>query len=215
MATNVPPHNLPEVIDGLVMMIDNPEVTVQELMSAIKGRTFPRPGFIHGIDGIRQAYTTGRGIIHMRARAFIEAGQGGQGKIIVVTELLPGEQGPSVEKIGELSAGEENHPASQEIRDESDREGMRIVVELKRGEITNVILNQLLQAYGHAVHLRRDHAGPREQPAAGPQPAQAPRPASSSTAEVVVRRTRYDLRKAEERAHILLGLKIALRTSTR
>ncbi|MEK6697461.1 MAG: DNA gyrase subunit A [Nitrospirota bacterium] len=209
MATNVPPHNLPEVIDGLVMMIDNPEVTVQELMSAIKGPDFPTAGFIHGIDGIRQAYTTGRGIIHMRARAFIEPGKGDRESIIVTELPYQVNKARLLEKIGELMQ-EKKITGISEIRDESDREGMRIVMELKRGEITNVVLNQLfkhtaMQSTFGVIMLALVNNQPRV--------LNLRRLLSSfiqHRREVVVRRTRYDLRKAEERAHILLGLKIAL-----
>jgi DNA gyrase subunit A len=209
MATNIPPHNLSEVADGLVLMIDNPEVTIQELMALIKGPDFPTAGFIHGYDGIKQAYQTGRGIIQMRARATIEEGKGDR-ESIVVTELpYQVNKARLLERIAEL-VQEKKITGISEIRDESDREGMRVVIELKKGEISNVILNQLykhtaLQSTFGVIMLALVNNQPRVLNL---------RKLLSyfiqHRREVVLRRTRYDLRKAEERAHILLGLKIAL-----
>jgi DNA gyrase subunit A len=209
MATNIPPHNLSEVVDGLVMMIDNAEVTIQELMTAIKGPDFPTAGFIHGHEGIRQAYTTGRGIIQMRARATIEEGRGDR-ESIVVTELpYQVNKARLLERIAEL-VQEKKITGISEIRDESDRQGMRIVIDLKKGEISNVILNQLykhtaMQSTFGVIMLALVNNQPRVLNL---------RKLLSNfiqhRREVVVRRTKFDLRKAEERAHILLGLKIAL-----
>ncbi len=209
MATNIPPHNLSEVVDGIVMMIDNPEVTVQDLMAVIKGPDFPTAGFIHGIEGIRQAYSTGRGIIQMRARAVIEEGKG-ERESIVVTELpYQVNKARLLERIGELMQ-EKKITGISELRDESDREGMRIVADLKRGEIANVVLNQLykhtaMQSTFGVIMLALVNNQPRV--------LNLRRLLSSfiqHRREVVIRRTRFDLKKAEERAHILLGLKIAL-----
>ncbi len=209
MATNIPPHNLSEIVDGLVMMIDNPEVTVQDIMTSIKGPDFPTAGFIHGYEGIKQAYTTGRGIIQMRARAAIEEDKGDR-ESIVVTELpYQVNKRRLLERIAEL-VQEKKITGISEIRDESDREGMRIVVELKKGEIANVVLNQLykhtdMQATFGVIMLALLNNQPRI--------LNLKKLLSSfiqHRREVVVRRTKYDLRKAEERAHILLGLKIAL-----
>ncbi len=209
MATNIPPHNLSEVVDGLLMMIDNAEVTIQELMTAIKGPDFPTAGFIHGYEGIRQAYTTGRGIIQMRARATIEEGKGDR-ESIVVTELpYQVNKARLLERIAEL-VQEKKITGISEIRDESDRQGMRIVIDLKRGEISNVILNQLfkhtaMQSTFGVIMLALVNNQPRVLNL---------RKLLSNfiqhRREVVVRRTKFDLRKAEERAHILQGLKIAL-----
>ncbi len=209
MATNIPPHNLSEVVDGLVMMIDDPEVTIQELMTAIKGPDFPTAGFIHGYEGIKQAYTTGRGIIQMRARATIEEGKGDRESIIVTELPYQVNKARLLERIAEL-VQEKKITGISEIRDESDRQGMRIVIDLKKGEISNVILNQLYKhtamqsTFGvimialvnnqpRVLHLRKLLSN-----------------FIQHRREVVVRRTRFDLRKAEERAHILQGLKIAL-----
>ncbi len=209
MATNIPPHNLTEVVDGLVMMIDNPEVSIPELMTAIKGPDFPTAAFIHGYEGIKQAYMTGRGIVQMRARAVIEEGKGDR-ETIVVSELpYQVNKARLLERIAEL-VQEKKITGISEIRDESDREGMRIVIELKKGEITNVILNQLykhtaMQSTFGVIMLALVNNQPRILNL---------RKLLSNfiqhRREVVVRRTKYDLRKAEERAHILLGLKIAL-----
>jgi DNA gyrase subunit A len=209
MATNIPPHNLSEVTDGLVLMIDNPEVTIQELMALIKGPDFPTAGFIHGYEGIKQAYLNGRGIIQMRARATIEEGKGDR-ESIVVTELpYQVNKARLLERIAEL-VQEKKITGISEIRDESDREGMRVVIDLKKGEISNVILNQLykhtaMQSTFGVIMLALVNNQPRVLNL---------RKLLSyfiqHRREVVLRRTRYDLKKAEERAHILLGLKIAL-----
>jgi DNA gyrase subunit A len=209
MATNIPPHNLSEVVDGLILMIDNPDVTIPELMAAIKGPDFPTAGFIHGYEGIRQAFTTGRGIIQMRARAVIEEGKG-ERESIVVTELpYQVNKARLLERIAEL-VQEKKINGIAEIRDESDREGMRIVIDLKKGEISTVILNQLfkhtaMQSTFGVIMLALVNNQPRilnlKKLLAN---------FIQHRREVVVRRTQFDLRKAEERAHILLGLKIAL-----
>ncbi|MBS1243365.1 MAG: gyrA, partial [Nitrospirae bacterium] len=209
MATNIPPHNLGEVVDGLVMMIDNPEVTIPELMTAIKGPDFPTAGFIHGYEGIRQAFMTGRGIVQMRARVAIEEGKGDR-ESIVVTELpYQVNKARLLQNIGELIRDKKINGIA-ELRDESDRQGMRVVADLKKGEIANVILNQLykhtaLQSTFGVIMLALVNNQPRV--------LNLKRILSNflqHRREVVVRRTKYDLRKAEERAHILLGLKIAL-----
>jgi DNA gyrase subunit A len=209
MATNIPPHNLSEVVDGLVMMIDNPEVTIPEIMEAIKGPDFPTAGFIHGYEGIRQAYHTGRGIIQMRARAEIEEGKGDRESIIVTELPYQVNKARLLERIAEL-VQEKKITGISEIRDESDRDGMRIAIDLKKGEISAVILNQLfkhtaMQSTFGVIMLALVNNQPRVLNL---------RKLLSNfiqhRREVVVRRTKYDLRKAEERAHILLGLKIAL-----
>jgi DNA gyrase subunit A len=209
MATNIPPHNLSEVVDGLVMMIDNPEVTIPDLMTAIKGPDFPTAGFINGYEGIRQAYLTGRGIIQMRARATIEEGKGDRESIIVTELPYQVNKARLLERIAEL-VQEKKITGISEIRDESDREGMRVAIDLKKGEIATVILNQLykhtaMQSTFGVIMLALVNNQPRVLNL---------RKLLSNfiqhRREVVVRRTKYDLRKAEERAHILLGLKIAL-----
>ena len=209
MATNIPPHNLSEIIDGLIMMIDNPEVTIPDLMTAIKGPDFPTAGFIHGYEGIRQAYMTGRGIIQMRARATVEEGKGDK-ESIVITELpYQVNKARLLQNIGELMR-DKKITGIAELRDESDREGMRVVADLKKGEIAAVVLNQLykhtaLQSSFGVIMLALVNNQPRV--------LNLRRLLSNflqHRREVVIRRSKYDLRKAEERAHILLGLKIAL-----
>jgi len=209
MATNIPPHNLSEVVDGLVMMIDNPEVTIPDLMTVIKGPDFPTAGFINGYEGIRQAYLTGRGIIQMRARATIEEGRGDRESIIVTELPYQVNKARLLERIAEL-VQEKKITGISEIRDESDREGMRIAIDLKKGELSTVILNQLykhtaMQSTFGVIMLALVNNQPRVLNL---------RKLLSNfiqhRREVVVRRTKYDLRKAEERAHILLGFKIAL-----
>jgi DNA gyrase subunit A len=209
MATNIPPHNLSEVVDALVMMIDNTEVTIPELMTAIKGPDFPTAGFIHGYEGIKQTYLTGRGIIQMRARAVIEEGKGDRESIIVTELPYQVNKARLLERIAEL-VQEKKITGIAEIRDESDREGMRIAIDLKKGELSTVILNQLfkhtaMQSTFGVIMLALVNNQPRVLNL---------RKLLSNfiqhRREVVVRRTKFDLRKAEERAHILLGLKIAL-----
>ncbi|HYA86975.1 MAG TPA: DNA gyrase subunit A [Nitrospirota bacterium] len=209
MATNIPPHNLSEVVDGLVMMIDNPEVSIPELMTAIKGPDFPTAAFIHGYEGIKQSYLTGRGIIQMRARATIEEGKADRESIIVTELPYQVNKARLLERIAEL-VQEKKINGISEIRDESDREGMRIAIDLKKGELSNVVLNQLfkhtaMQSTFGVIMLALVNNQPRVLNL---------RKLLSNfiqhRREVVVRRTKYDLKKAEERAHILLGLKIAL-----
>lgn len=209
MATNIPPHNLSEVVDGLVMLIDNPESSVQDLMSVIKGPDFPTAGFIHGYEGIRQAYTTGRGIVQMRARAAIEEGRGDRESIIVTELPYQVNKARLLERIAEL-VQEKKINGISEIRDESDRQGMRIAIDLKKGEIATVVLNQLykhtaMQSTFGVIMLALVNNQPRIL-----NLRKLLSHFMQHRREVVLRRTRYDLRKAEERAHILLGLKIAL-----
>ncbi len=209
MATNIPPHNLSEVVDGLVLLIDNPETTVQELMAVIKGPDFPTAGFIHGYDGIRQAYQTGRGIIQMRARAEIEEARADRENIVVTELPYQVNKARMLEKIAELIQDKKITGIS-EVRDESDREGMRIVIELKKGEISSVVLNQLykhtsMQATFGVIMLALVNNQPRVM-----NLRRILAHFIQHRREVVVRRTRFELRKAEERAHILEGLKIAL-----
>src|SRR5438128_948736 len=145
MATNIPPHNLGEVIDACLMMIDNPKATWKELMTVLPGPDFPTAGFIHGIEGIRQAYSTGRGIIQVRARAVIETTKKNDKQQIVVTELpYMTNKARLMEKIAEM-VKEKRLEGISDLRDESDREGIRVVIELKRNEVPEVILNNLYQ----------------------------------------------------------------------
>jgi DNA gyrase subunit A len=210
MATNIPPHNLREVIDGCLMMIDNPRVTWKELMTVMPGPDFPTAGFIHGIDGIRQAYETGRGIIQLRARAAIETQKKGDRQQIVVTEIpYMTNKARLLEKIAELVKDKRIEGIS-DLRDESDRDGIRVVIELKRGEVPEVVLNNLyrntqMQTTFGIIFLAIVNNKPEVMDLATML-----RHFIEHRKEIVVRRTRFDLRKAEERAHILDALVVAL-----
>ena len=210
MATNIPPHNLGEVVAGLMYLLENPEATSMELMEFIKGPDFPTGGIIYGQEGLVEAYTTGRGIIQLRAKASIEKSDKGGKENIIVSELpYQINKAKLVEKIAEL-VKEKKIEGIGEVRDESDREGMRIVIELKRDEIADVILNQLYKhtnmqsAYG-IIFLALNNNQPQVM-----NVKELLSHYLDFRREVVTRRARYDLRKAEEKAHILQGLKIAL-----
>jgi DNA gyrase subunit A len=208
MATNIPPHNLGEVIDGIQMLIRNPDVTPLELMQCIKGPDFPTAGFVIGRQGIRQAYETGRGSITMRARAVIEETNN---KARIIVNELPYQviKARLIEKIAEL-VREKKIDGITDLRDESDRNGMRIVIELRRDVNPNVVLNNLYKqtamqtSYG-IIMLALVNGEPkvlnlRDMLYHYLQHQQV----------VIRRRTEFDLRKAEARAHILEGLRIAL-----
>jgi DNA gyrase subunit A len=209
MATNVPPHNLGEIIDGLVLLVDNPNTTLNDLMSLIKGPDFPTGGIIHGTDGIVQAYNEGKGLIKVRAKARIEREYRG-GENIIITELpYQVNKARLIKNIAEL-VREKTIEGISELRDESDRDGIRVVVELKRGEIAQVILNNL---YKHTqmettfgiIMLALVNGQPRVL-----KLKEILKYFLQHRRDVVLRRTRFELKKAEERAHILEGLKIAL-----
>lgn len=209
MATNIPPHNLGEVIDGVVMMIDNPEVSVKELMTKVKGPDFPTAGIIMGKDGIRRAYETGRGKITVRAKAEIEEMSNGKSRIIVTEIPYLVNKARLIEKIAELVRDKRIEGIS-DLRDESDRQGMRIVIEIKRDGNANVVLNQL---YKHTQ--LQDTFGVIMLALVDGQPKVLNLKEIISSylefqKEVIVRRTKFDLNKAEARAHILEGLRIAL-----
>jgi len=210
MATNIPPHNLGEVIDACLMMIENPGATVKELMTVVPGPDFPTAGFIHGIEGIYEAYKTGRGIIQVRARTVIETSKKSDKQMIVVTEIpYMTNKKRLIEKIAELVHDKKIEGIS-DLRDESDRDGMRIVIELKRGEIAEVVLNNLyrntqMQTTFGIIFL----AIVNNKPEVMDLPTML-RHFIEHRKEIVVRRTRFDLRKAEDRAHILEGLVKAL-----
>lgn len=209
MATNIPPHNLGEVIDGAVLLIDNPEAEDKELLRLVKGPDFPTGGIILGRDGIRNAYLTGRGSIKVRSKTRIEEMSGGKHRILVTEIPYQVNKARLIEQIAEL-VREKTIDGIVELRDESDRTGMRIVIELRRDVNPNIILNQLFkhtplqQSFGanmlvlvkneprilslrHILSYYLEHQR-----------------------EVVTRRTQFDLDKAEARAHILEGLIIAL-----
>jgi DNA gyrase subunit A len=210
MATNIPPHNLGEVIDACLMVMDNPAASVKELMTVMPGPDFPTAGFIHGIEGIYEAYKTGRGIIQVRARAVIEASKKADKEQIVVTEIpYMTNKKRLLEKIAEL-VHDKRIDGISDLRDESDREGMRIVIELKRDAIAEVVLNNLyrntqMQTTFGIIFL----AIVNNKPEVMDLPTLLHHFVEHRK-EIVVRRTRFDLRKAEERAHILEGLVKAL-----
>jgi DNA gyrase subunit A len=209
MATNIPPHNLGEIIDGLVILLENPDAGLKDLMAKIKGPDFPTGGIIHGTDGIIQAYNEGRGLIKVRAKARIEREHRG-GENIIITELpYQVNKARLIEKIAEL-VREKKIEGVSELRDESDRDGIRIVLELKRGEMAQVILNNLykhtqLQTTFGIIMLALVNAQPRIL-----KLKEILKYFLQHRRNVVIRRTHFELKKAEERAHILEGLKIAL-----
>ncbi len=210
MATNIPPHNLGEVIDGLVMLLNNPETTINELLAVVKGPDFPTGAVIHGTQGIIDAYTTGRGIIKVRAKARIER-EAKSGDSIIISEIpYQLNKARLIEKIAEL-VREKRLEGISDIRDESDRdENVRVVLELKRGEVPQVVLNNLYK------HTQMETTfGIIMLSIVGGQPRVLKLNEMLTyflrhRRDVVIRRTRFELRKAEERAHILEGLKIAL-----
>ena len=215
MATNIPPHNLDEIVDGVVLMIDNPDVSIDKLMEAVKGPDFPTGGIICGINGIRSAYETGKGSIKIQAVVFTEGldndDKGEKKNLRLIVKELPYQVNKAnlVEDIARLVQDKKILEITN-LRDESDRKGMRIVIELKRNSNVDVVLNNLYQhtkmRIFFGINLVAIDQG---------------RPKTLNLKEiikcfldhrkdVVEKRTRYDLRKAKERAHILEGLKIAL-----
>ncbi len=210
MATNIPPHNLSEVLDGLVAMIDQPDLTVNQLMSIIKGPDFPTGGQICGRAGIREAYETGRGIVVMRALTQVEKMKDGKREAIIVTEI-PYQQNKAalVEKIAEL-VKDKKITSISEVRDESDRHGLRIVIELKKDEIAEVVINQLykmtpMQKSFGIIFLAIVNNKPEIL-----NLKQILEHFILHRKVVVYKRTAYDLGKAEEKAHLLEGLNIAI-----
>jgi DNA gyrase subunit A len=209
MATNIPPHNLTEVVDALVTLIDRPEATIEELMKIVTGPDFPTRGYIYGRAGIAEAYTTGRGTITLRAKAHAEKLRGGR-EAIIITELpYQVNKASLIEKISELSR-EKKIDGLSEIRDESNREGIRVVLELGRGEIPQIILNQLYKhtqmqtTFGIIMLALVDRR---------PQIVNLKEMLEAFVRfrrEIVTRRTRFDLARAEEKAHILAGLRKAV-----
>ena len=209
MATKIPPHNLTEVMNGLIALVDNPGITVHELMRHISGPDFPTGGFICGRAGIREAYETGRGVVVIRSRTHVEQ-RANQGESIIITEI-PYQQNKAalVEKIAQLIK-EKRINSIAEIRDESDRHGVRVVLDLKRDEMAEVVINQLYKmtplqkSFGIIllciVNNKPETLNLKE----------VLQHFLTHRRTVVYRRTVYELRKAEERAHILEGLKIAI-----
>ncbi|MRR15727.1 MAG: DNA gyrase subunit A [Deltaproteobacteria bacterium] len=210
MATNIPPHNLTEIINGTIALINNPKMIVEELMKHILGPDFPTAGFINGREGILSAYKTGRGIIRVRARALIEKNARNDKETIVVTELpYQVNKASLIEKIAEL-VRDKKIAGISDLRDESDREGIRVVIDLKRDENSAIILNQLYKFTQMEVSFGIIMLAISE---GRPQVFNLKEVLEKFIAfrqEVVVRRTRFELARAKERAHILEGYIIAL-----
>lgn len=209
MATNIPPHNLGEIINAALLLIDRPEASPAEIMELVPGPDFPTGAFIYGRQGIRQAYQTGRGVIQLRARASIEKVSKDRDAIIIHEIPFQVNKAKLLEKIAQLVNAKKIEGIS-DLRDESDREGMRAVIELKRGEQPQVVLNQLykltpMQSSFGVILLALVDGQPRVMTLT-----EIINLFLEHRKEVVLRRTRYDLGKAQDRAHILEGLKKAL-----
>ncbi|MEQ1679823.1 MAG: DNA gyrase subunit A [Nitrospira sp.] len=210
-ATNIPTHNIAEIIDGLLLLLENQDVTIAQLMKKIPGPDFPTAGFIYGMSGIKAAYETGRGLLKLRAKVVVEIDERTERERLLVTEIPYQVNKVSlIKKIAEL-VQEDRIKGISDLRDESsDREGVRVVIELKRGEIPLVVLNNLykhtpLETTFGVIMLALVNNRPEVL-----NLKQILHHFLDHRREVVVRRTAYELRKAEERAHILEGLKIAL-----
>jgi len=210
MATNIPPHNLSEVIGGLVALIENPNLTIKELMKHIPGPDFPTAGFIHGLEPIVQAYNEGKGIIQMRGKAFTETVKRTGKEQIIISEIpYMVNKKRLIEQIAEL-VNDKKIDGVGDLRDESDRDGMRIVIELKRDAVAEIVINQL---YKHTA--LQESFGVNMLAIVDGKPRllnlkEALKAFIDHRKDVVTRRTAYDLRKAEERLHILEGYRIAL-----
>jgi DNA gyrase subunit A len=210
MATNIPPHNLGEVVDACLAMLDNPDITIAGLLKLMPGPDFPTAGLIHGVQGVVSAYTTGRGRIYVRARTAIEEIQGTNREAIIVTELpYQVNKARLIEKIAEL-VREKRIEGITGLRDESDKDGMRIVIELRRGELSDVVLNNLYKQTPLQSVFGINMVG-----LVDGQPRLLTLKDLLSAfirhrREVVTRRTLYELKKARERAHVLEGQVVAL-----
>ncbi|MDI6698709.1 MAG: DNA gyrase subunit A [Candidatus Saccharicenans sp.] len=210
MATNIPPHNLAEVCDGLVYLIDHPKATLDAIMKFIPGPDFPTGGYVFNRENIRQAYQEGKGIIHLRAKTTIERADKGERDRIVITEIPYGvNKARLLENIADL-VNNKKVEGIADIRDESDREGIRVVIEVKRGELPEIILNNL---YKHTA--LQTSFGIIMLAIVDKQPKllnllEMMNYFIAHRRDVIVRRTKHDLKKAEHRAHILEGLLIAL-----
>ena len=210
MATNFPPHNLTEVINGLLALLGNTDITIDELMEHIPGPDFPTSGIIHGISGVRDGYRTGRGRVVMRGKTHIENLEKGNREAIIIDELPYQVNKKSfIEKIAEL-VGDKKIEGISDLRDESDKSGMRVVIELKKGEIPDVVLNNL-----YKQTQLQDNFGMNMVALIDGQPKllnlkQILDAFIKHRREVITRRTVYELKKARERGHVLEGLAVAL-----
>ena len=209
MSTNIPPHNLGEVIDALIMLIDRPEATVEQLMTKIKGPDFPTGGVIVGYDGIREAYTTGRGRVQLRGRVNIETERSGRQRVVITEIPYTVNKAALIERIAALH-NEKKIEGISALRDESDRRGIRVVIELRRDVNPHVTINQLykhtpLQITFGIIQLALVDNEPKVM-----NLRRMLIEYLNHQREVVTRRTRFELHKAEERAHLLEGYRIAL-----
>ncbi len=209
MATNIPPHNLGEIVDSIVMLIDNPDASLNDLMKIVKGPDFPTGGIICGREGIVEAYKTGKGILKLHAKAFIEEQKSGREHIIISELPYQVNKANLIESIAGLVQSKRIEGIS-DVRDESDKDGMRVVIELKRDQNSQVILNQLykhtqLQTTFGIIMLALVDRRPRIL-----NLKQVLLLYIDHRKDIIIKRTTYDLNKAQERAHILEGLKIAL-----
>ncbi|MDP6982397.1 MAG: DNA gyrase subunit A [Candidatus Latescibacteria bacterium] len=209
MATKIPPHNVTEVCDALTAVIDDPEITIDALMENIKAPDFPTGGVIYGIQGVRQAYRTGRGIVHMRARTHVEDQRDKRERIIVTEIPFLVDKSTLLEKMADLVRGKVIEDIAN-IRDESGRDGLRIVIELKRDAHSEVVLNQL---FSHTMLQQSFGINALAIVKGRPQLLNIKQMLGhyiEHRHEVVIRRSRFDLARAEARAHVLEGLRIAL-----
>lgn len=209
MATNIPPHNLGEVVDACVMLIDNPDATIDQLMTAIKGPDFPTGAKILGLSGIRQAYTTGRGVVKVRAKTHVEPMPKNKNRIVVTEIPYQVNKAKLIENIAHL-VQDKTLEGITDLRDESDRKGMRIVIELRSDVVPEIMLNKLykhtqLQDSFGIIMLALVSGHPRIL-----NLKQILEYYLDHQKDVIARKCRYELKKAKERAHILEGLKIAL-----
>lgn len=209
MATNIPPHNLSEVVNGIIAYIRNQDITIKELMEHISAPDFPTGGIIYGYEGVKSAYETGRGKITLRARANTEELRGGREQIVITEIPYQVNKSTLIEKIADL-VNQEKITDISEVRDESDREGMRVVIVLKRSANAGVVLNQLykytqMQTTFGVINLALVQGRPKVM-----NLKELIHHYVEHRIEIIIRRTIYDLEAAEARAHILEGLKIAL-----
>ncbi|MGI6361325.1 MAG: DNA gyrase subunit A [Bacillota bacterium] len=209
MATNIPPHNLKEVCDGIVALIDNPDISIAELMQKIPGPDFPTAGIILGTEGIRSAYETGRGSIQIRAKATIESLNNGRQRILITELPYQVNKATLVEKIAGLARDKKVEGIS-DLRDESDKDGMRVVVELKKDVNAHVLLNQLykqtqMQVSFGVITLALVDGVPQVL-----NLKEVLEHYIEHQKDIIIRRSRFELKKAQDRAHIVEGLKIAL-----
>ena len=209
MATNMPPHNLSEVIDGIIAYIDNHEITIPELMKFIKAPDFPTGGVIYGYDGVRDAFETGRGRIVVRGETKIETEDNGRESIVAFSIPYQVNKAEMIKKTADL-INDKKIEGISDIRDESDRNGMRIVYELKRDAITNVVLNKLYQTTALQSSFSVNNIALVKGRPQMLNLKQLILHFVEHRHEVIIRRTRYDLNEAEKRAHVLEGLLIAL-----